>query len=156
MGLTTFRQVLIAAMAGAVLAFFLLSMFDLFGRFPPMVPWSVPAVLAVMGLGSWIYSHGLVKRVAERRVSAQEAVRALVVAKSAIMTGAVLAGMHAIYIALSLRQLPAPAPLARVVVGGATVFASMVLVWGASRLEKSCVSPDGPADPDPDSDDGNV
>lgn len=143
MGLTTFRQVLAAAMAGAVVGFFLLSIFDLLELFPPVVPWSVPAVVAVMGVGCWIYSWGLSRRINEREVPGIEAVRALVVAKSAVMTGAVLAGMHAVYIARWVGNMQAQAPASRVLLGAITVITSLFLAWAGNRLEKACVSPDG-------------
>lgn len=142
LGLTTFRQVVVAALAGALIGAFLLSLFDLFEGFPPVVPWTVPGILVVMAAGAWIYSRGLSKRVAEGSVTSSEAVRALVVAKSAIMTGAVLAGMHAVYVGRWMGQLAAEAPQQRVLLGSATLVASLLFTGAGHLLEKACVSPD--------------
>lgn len=147
LGLTTFRQVVVAALAGAVVAAFVLSIYDLLESFPPVVPWSVPAVLVVMSIAAWIYSRGLTGRVQARTVSAVEAVRALVVAKSAIMTGAVLAGMHAVYIGRWLGQLNADQPLQRVILGSATLLAAILFTGAGHLLEKACVSPDDEDEP---------
>lgn len=150
LGLTTFRQVLTAALAGALLAAVLLSILDMLGAFVPVVPWSVPAILVVMAVACWIYSRGLSRRVADRTVSGVEAVRALVVAKSAIMTGAVLAGMHAVYIGTSLGQVQAATPAQRVLLGSVTLVASLAFTGAGHLLERACVAPD---DPDADAED---
>lgn len=142
MGLTTFRQVLVAALAGVLLAVFLLSVYDLFEGFPPVVPWTVPAILVVMAVAAWIYSRGLSKRVEEHQVSGIEAVRALAIAKSAIMAGAVLAGMHAVYVGRWIGQLDAPQPAQRVLLGSVTLVSSILLTGSGHFLEKACVVPD--------------
>ena len=147
--MTTFRQIVVAALAGALIGAFVLSIFDLFEGFPPVVPWTVPAVLVVMAVAAWIYSRGLSRRVADRTVSGIEAVRALVAAKSAIMTGAVLAGMHAVYVGRWAGQLSAEQPAQRVLLGSVTLVAAVLFTGAGHLLEKACVAPD-----DEDEDDG--
>lgn len=142
LGLTTFRQVLISALAGALIAAFILSLFDVFQAFPPVVPWTVPAVLVLMAGGAWLYARGLKRRVDERTAPALEAVRALIIAKSMIMTGAVLAGGHAVYAARWLGQLSAPVPASRVLHGLATIVAALAFTAAGHVLEKACVAPD--------------
>lgn len=150
LGLTTFRQVLVAALAGALLGFLLTSLYDAFDGFPPVVPWSVPAVLVVMAVACWIYSRGLARRVAEGTAPGIEAVRALVVAKSAIMTGAVLAGMHAVYVGRWIPQVQAANPAERVLLGSVTLVAAIAFTGAGHLLEKACVVPDDDSDDDPD------
>lgn len=151
LGLTTFRQVLVAALSGALLAAFLLSIYDLLEGFPPVVPWTVPAILVVMAVAAWIYSRGLSRRVAERSVSGVEAVRALAIAKSAIMAGAVLAGMHAVYVGRWIGQLDAVQPAQRVLLGSVTLVTAILFTGAGHLLEKACVTPD---DEDEDEDPG--
>lgn len=154
LGLTTFRQVLVAALAGALLAAFLLSIYDLFEAFPPVVPWTVPAILVVMAIAAWIYSRGLSKRVAARTVTGTEAVRALAIAKSAIMAGAILAGMHAVYVGRWLGQLDASQPAQRVLLGALTLVAAIAFTGSGHLLEKACVAPGGDDDGDDEDSDG--
>lgn len=142
LGLTTFRQVLISALAGALIAAFILSLFDLFQAFPPVVPWTVPAVLVLMAAGAWLYARGLKRRVDDHSAPAVEAVRALIIAKSTVMTGAVLAGGHAVYAARWLGQLSAPLPASRVLHGLATIVAALVFTAAGHVLERACVAPD--------------
>lgn len=101
-------------------------------------------MLAVMAVAAWIYSRGLGRRVRDHSVGANEAVRALIVAKSAMMTGGVLAGMHVVYILRWLPHVQAATPGLRVLLGGVTLATSVLLVVGGRALEKACVVPDDP------------
>lgn len=142
MGPTTLRHVVVAALAGALFTQVAIVGLRLAGHFPPMVPWSVPAVLVVMSVAAWIYSRGLARRVQRRVATPTEGVRALVVARSLISTGAILAGMHAVYIGHSLGQLQAQAPAQRVLMGSVMFVASLLLAWCGHLLEKACVVPE--------------
>ncbi len=152
LGLTTRRQTAVSALAGALLAAFLLSLFDLVGGFPPVVPWSVPAVLAVMAIGAVLYARILRRRLDEHAVSGQEAVAALAIAKSMVMAGAVLAGMHAVYVGWFVAALPAATPVQRVVLGSVTLVVSLLFAGAGYLLEKECVVR-GPDEPDEDAED---
>lgn len=153
MGLTTFKQVLVAALAGALLAAVMLNLFDIFEGFPPVVPWSVPAVLVVMAVACLVYARGLRQRISDGERVGVVAVRALVVAKSGIMTGAVLAGMHAVYVGRWVGELPAPTPTQRVILGSVTLVASLLLTAAGHVLEKACLVPD---DEDPEAGGGEA
>lgn len=139
LGLTTVRQTLVAALAGAVVGFFIVGGFDLAGQFPPVVPWSVPAILVIMAGGAWLYARSLPKRIEEGKVSGIEGVRALVIGKSMVMTGAVLAGGHAVYVGRYIRHLDAAQPAQRVYLGAATILASLLLALAGFALEKACI-----------------
>lgn len=136
---TTARQTVVAALAGALLGYFIVAGFELADEIVPVVPWSVPAVLAVMAMGAWIYARSLPKRIEDGDVSGIEGVRALVVAKSMVMTGAVLAGGHTVYVGRFLTALPARLPMERVLVGGATVLAGLLLTLAGLALERACI-----------------
>ena len=139
LALTTPAQVAISALSGAVFSGLLLTVFDLTNTFAPVVPWSVPAVLLVMAVGAWVYARGLPDRLEEQTLSSIEAVRALMVAKSMVMTGAVLAGGHAVYVGRHLGALTAAQPAARALHGSVTIVASLLLAAAGWALEKACI-----------------
>ncbi|MFV0430304.1 MAG: DUF3180 domain-containing protein [Arachnia sp.] len=138
LGVTTTRQISVAALSGAIIAFAVLSLGDAAGWFAPMVPWTVPAVLAVLAVVALGYARALPRRIDQQQVSADEGVRALVIGKSMSMTGAVLAGGHVVYVAWFVNSLPAPHPAARVVVGAVTILMSLAVAWAGVRLERAC------------------
>lgn len=142
LALTSSRDVGLAALAGAIVGVVLLSLFAAFNTFPPLVPWSLPGILAAIAVAVHWYARGLASRLEEKRVGPQEAVAALVAAKSMIMTGAVLAGGHAVYVGRSLLHLAAEAPAARTLRGVVTIVVSAVLSWVGAHLERQCVAGD--------------
>ncbi|MDO5083791.1 DUF3180 domain-containing protein [Arachnia propionica] len=142
LALTTSREVGLAALAGALAGIVLLSVLAAFNTFPPMVPWSLPGILAALAVAVHWYARGLASRLEEKRVGPQEAVAALVAAKSMIMTGAVLAGGHAVYVGRSLLHLAAEAPAARSLRGVVTIVVSAIFSWVGSHLERQCVADD--------------
>lgn len=148
LGPTTPRQAAIAAGVGAVLGFFLISLFDLVQGYAPVVPWSLPGIVLLLAVGVWIYARYFPKRLEEGRVSSEEGFGAIVVAKSVIMTGAVLAGGHAVYVAWYLPQLGAPQPLTRVIVGSTTIIVSLLLAWAGYILERACTVDTGSSEDD--------
>lgn len=137
--LTTPRQVALSAVAGAVFAGFILAGFELANTFPPVVPWSLPGVLVVMAAGAWVYARGMPARLEDHTLSALEAVRALIVAKSMVMTGAVLAGGHAVYVGRFVSTMMAEQPAARVLHGVGTIVAALLLALAGWTLEKACI-----------------
>ncbi|RRD48967.1 DUF3180 domain-containing protein [Arachnia propionica] len=142
LALTSGRDVVLAALAGALLGFIGMNLFTLFNSYPPVVPWSLPGILVALGVGVLTYARRLPSRLEERRVSAREAVIALVVAKSMISTGAILAGAHAVYVGRSLLHVAAQAPLARTVRGLVTIVVCGAFAWVGWYLERLCVAGD--------------
>lgn len=137
--LTTPRQIAMSALSGAAVSGVLLAIFDLTNTFPPVVPLSVPAILVVMAVGAWIYARAMPTRIDNRTITSIEAVRAVIIAKSMVMTGAILAGGHAVYVGRFLGALTAEQPAARAVHGGATIIASLLLALAGWTLEKACI-----------------
>lgn len=117
----------------------LLLVLDLFNSFPPVVPWTVPGVLGLMAVAAWIFARSIPSRREERSLSSGEAVAVLLVAKSMVMTGAVLAGGHAVYVGRFVDALWAEQPAARVLNGSVTIVASLLLAFAGYTLEKACV-----------------
>ena len=53
---TTGRQVVVATLAGAVVGWMILSIFDLLNAFPPVAPWSLSVLLVLLGVAAIIYA----------------------------------------------------------------------------------------------------
>lgn len=151
LGLTTPRQAVVSVLSGAIIAGALIIGFEAAGAFPPVVPWSVPILLVVLASATAGYAWLLPKRIKEKRVSSQEGFTALAVGKSMIMTGALFAGGHIVYVMRYISMFDAPLPSARVVQGGATTVAALLLAGAGALLERACVVPTD----DDDDDDGN-
>lgn len=139
LGLTTARQAVVSVLAGAVVCGLILLGFDAADAFPPVVPWSVPLLLVVLAASAAIYSRVLPKRIEKREASSQEAFTALGIGKSFIMTGAVLAGGHVVYVVRYLQVFHAPLPSQRVWQGLATIVASLLLAGAGALLERACL-----------------
>ncbi|HMR50752.1 MAG TPA: DUF3180 domain-containing protein [Arachnia sp.] len=150
LGLTTGRQTVTAVLSGAVVGYLVVSLFEMTGGFPPIVPWSVPIVVFVLSVAGFVYAKTLPKRLDGKRVSSREALAALVSAKAMIMTGAILAGGHVVYVMRYIQMMHAPSPSARVVHGSVTIVASLILAGVGAVLERACVVPEGPDDDDED------
>lgn len=54
--LTTPRQTVVAVLAGALLMWGGLAIYDHISAFPPVVPWTVPVALAVVSVAGIIYA----------------------------------------------------------------------------------------------------
>lgn len=139
LGLTTARQAVVSVLAGAVICGLILLGFDAAGGFPPVVPWTVPALLLFLAVGAAVYSRILPKRIEDRQATSQEAFTALGIGKSLIMTGAVLAGAHVVYVVRYLQVFHAPLPSQRVWQGLATIVASLLLAGAGALLERACL-----------------
>ncbi len=142
LGLTTARQAVISVLAGAVVCWLLLLVFEAVGSYPPVVPWSVPITLGVLAILVIIYSRLLPKRREQHRASPQESFAALGVGKAMAMTGAVLAGGHAVYVMRYLQLVDAPLPSQRVVQGSVTLVVALLLAAAGILLERACVIKD--------------
>ncbi|MDO4645997.1 MAG: DUF3180 domain-containing protein [Propionibacteriaceae bacterium] len=136
---TTGRQIVVAALAGAVVGWMILGVFDLLNVFPPVVPWTVPTLLLLLAAAAFVYARALPKRLEQRRVPSEEAVRAMVMAKSLIMTGALLAGGHAVYVGRWLSLMAAELPAARVWNGAVTIVTAVICVLAGWLLERACM-----------------
>ena len=147
-GLTTARQAVVAVLAGAALCGLILLAFEAAGGFPPVVPWSVPIVLVLLAGAVLVYRRTLPKRREEHKVSPQEGLAAVASAKAMIVTGAVLAGGHVVYVMRYITQFDAPLPSARVIQGAVTIVASLLLAGAGALLERACVVRDGEDDDD--------
>ena len=75
------------------------------------------------------------------RLDPQAAVTALVLGKTMVLTGALLAGGHLTYVLTQVGAWAIPLPRQRVVWGLVAVAAASVFAWAGWVLEKSCWRP---------------
>ena len=146
LGLTTGRQAAISVISGAVISGLVIMAFEAVGSFPPVVPWTVAALLALLAVAVAVYSRVLRRRLKEHTVPSQESVTALVLGKTMVMTGAVFAGAYVIYVIRYAQLIAAPVPAQRVVNGAATIVAALLLAGAGTLLERACVVDDGDDD----------
>ncbi|MBK7822597.1 MAG: DUF3180 family protein [Tessaracoccus sp.] len=148
LGLTTARQAVVAVLAGAAVSGMILLGFETVGGFPPVVPWSVPILLVLLAAAVVVYRRSLPKRRKEHKLGPQEGLAAVAIAKAMIVTGAVLAGGHVVYVMRYITRFDAPLPSARVIQGAATIVAALLLAGAGALLERACVVHDGDDDDD--------
>ncbi|HSN44193.1 MAG TPA: DUF3180 domain-containing protein [Propionibacteriaceae bacterium] len=141
---TTGRQLVIAALSGAVFGWFLIETLGLADQTVPVTPWSLPLMLGALAVAAAVYGRRLRARIQDRRewVESVEGVRALVLGKTMAMTGSALAGGHAIYVLVNLSRFDAPTPRQRVVHGLVAIVAAAASGAAGWYLERSCVRPD--------------
>lgn len=149
---TTPRELVLSAIAGAVVCLLLLSTLDARGTIIPITPWSLAFCFALLGAGAYWYARQLRRRLDDQRanVTSVEGVRALVAGKVLALTGAVMAGAHLAYAMKFLSKWDVPAPRERVIHGVITLLAAIVMAYGGRHLEQACITGSGPDDHDAD------
>lgn len=133
--LTTPRQTVVAVLAGALLMWGGLAIYDHISAFPPVVPWTVPVALAVVSVAGIIYALRIPKRLEERKLGSQEAMVALITGKAMVLSGAALAGANTVYVMKFVSALEAETPQQRVLHGGGTLVASILLAVAGTMIE---------------------
>lgn len=146
MAVTTPQQIMVSVLAGAVIGYLLLVTIDIFNGVPPLVPWSVPIVLGAISVPALWYSRVLSKRLERGMVPPEEGVRALVLGKSMLMTGAVLAGGHFVYVLKWVAHTDIPGPRDRVIHGAVTIVAAVIFAVVGGIVERACVVDAGDGD----------
>lgn len=146
LSLTTPVQTVVSVLAGAVLTFVGLQLHDAFNAFPPVVPWTLPALLVVLGIAGFVYGWRIPSRLERRTLRRSEAFVAVVAGKAMVITGAALAGAHVVYVLRYLDSLQAETPLQRVLFGSGTILASLFVAGAGSFIEHRLVIKGPPDD----------
>lgn len=133
--LTTPRQTVVAVLAGALMMLGGLAIYDRLSAYPPVVPWTVPAALAVVSVAGIIYALLIPKRLEERKLGSQEAMVALITGKAMVLSGAALAGANTVYVMKFVSAIEAETPMQRVLHGSGTLVASILLAVAGSMIE---------------------
>lgn len=141
---TTWRTVVVAALCGAALGWFTLSFYEIRGAVVPILPWSLPVILGVVGAGVWLDARLLRAKVRDphRIVSPTEGLVSLALGKAMVLTGAALVGACVVYVLTFVGHLAIPYPRARVIRGTVGALAFAVMSWAGWSLEKACRVPD--------------
>lgn len=143
LGLTPHRQIAASELAGMVVGYFLVGTMQWRGMTVPVTPWSLPLMLAALAAAGVVYARVLAAQVARNRasVSAHTAVLALVLGKTMLMTGAIVAGGHLVYVLANVGRWSVPMPRERVVHGTVTIVAAALFALSGRLLEKACIVP---------------
>lgn len=139
---------MVAVLSGAALMFGTLRIYDSLNEFPPVVPWTLPALLGVLGLSGIGYGLLIPKRLKARKLTSREGVFSLATGKAMVLTGAVLAGGYAVYVLRYLALWEATSPFARVTLGSLTVLAALLLAAAGSLIEHNLIIKDPPDEMD--------
>lgn len=142
--LTPWRMLVTAFLVGGVLVWFVTDLIGRSGATPPGVPPAAPLLLALAAIVVAVLGRRMRQRVhvERRRVNAFEAVRLLVLGKSAALGGAVLVGGYLAYALIHLPRFEAAAPRERVIWSLVAVVSSFGLVLAGLFLERACKRPD--------------
>jgi len=145
LGLTSGRQALTSVLVGAVVGWFIVGTLQAVGKPVPVTPWSLALVMGALGAAAWVYSRVLRRQVAESRAALphESGVRALVLGKTLLMTGAILGGGHLVYVLAFLGSWSVPTPRERVIHGAAAIVASVICGLSGRALERACLVPPG-------------
>ncbi|GAA1392133.1 DUF3180 domain-containing protein [Luteococcus peritonei] len=143
LGLTTRRQVVVAALLGAVVGYFVIGTLRARDISVPPSPWSLMVTLVLLAAAALMIAPVLRRRILTERslVSPETGLLALVSGKSLLMMGAALAGGHVVYVLATLDSLHVPISRERAIRGAVVLALSLGVGWAGSRLEKACVVP---------------
>ncbi|MGJ3508968.1 DUF3180 domain-containing protein [Enemella sp. A6] len=142
--LTSWRLLITAVLVGGVLVWFITDLIGRSGATPPSVPPAAPLMLALAAIVVAVFGYRMRQRVHVQRVrvNAFEAVRLLVLGKSAALGGAVVLGGYLGYALVNLPRWDAAAPRERVIWSLVAVLTSAGLVAAGLYLERACKRPE--------------
>ncbi|WP_288783363.1 DUF3180 domain-containing protein [uncultured Cutibacterium sp.] len=147
---TDWKVIIVAALCGAALGWFALSIYKINDATVPILPWSLPVVILVAAIATWGYARVFRAKVVdpEREVEASQGLVSLALGKAIALSGAAFVGACIVYVLTFVWHLNIPYPRQRVIVSGVTAVTCAVLAWTGWFLENACKVPRGPEDPD--------
>jgi hypothetical protein len=146
---TGWQPIGVALVAGAGVGWSLFTGLDAIGAPLPQLPIAVTLLIAVLAAvigGQAAVTHRAIQ-LRRQTIAARRAVALLVLGKSALLTGAGLAGGYIAIAAYSWTRQDAALPRERVISSAVAVVASVALAAAGAFLERSCRIP-GPPDED--------
>lgn len=151
--LTPARDLVVAALLGALGTWLGVRTFEAVTGSPPLLPWVGPLALwfvAALVAGTARIAHVRL-RVRRERVDPGRAVTFLVLGKAAALGGVLSASGYLVFALMFVDRWEAPEPRARVIRGLVAVFAGVATAVAGLLLERACRVDD--TDPDGDSSD---
>ena len=147
---TDWKVVIVAALCGAALGWFTLSIYKVSDNTVPILPWSLPVVILVVAVATWGYARAFRAKVVDpkREVEANQGLVSLALGKAITLSGAALVGACIVYVLTYVWHLNIPYPRQRTIVGAVTAITCAVMAWAGWFLENACKVSKGPEDPD--------
>ena len=133
---TDWKVIIVAALCGAALGWFTLSIYKVSDNTAPILPWSLPVVILVVAVATWGYARAFRAKVVDpkREVEANQGLVSLALGKAIALSGAALVGACIVYVLT--------------IVGAVTAITCAIMAWAGWFLENACKVPKGPKDPD--------
>lgn len=134
------RLVVLGIIGGLLLGWLVVSLFTLVASSLPVTPWSMSILLVVMAAAAVIGSMWLRRRLDDPagRTDFEVPLAALVLGRSMLVTGLLLAGAHVSYVIAQLGRLDVALYRERAIAGAAAVVAGAVFALGGYLLERAC------------------
>jgi hypothetical protein len=109
----------------------------------PRLTWAAPLtlLLAAMLVGAFVWNTWQALHKKHERMTADHGIRMLALAKSAIVVGALVAGVYGGFAMAYVDAWDAPLGKERVIRGGAAALASVMLLIAGLLLERACRVP---------------
>lgn len=145
---TDWKVIIVAALCGAALGWFALSIYKINDVTVPILPWSLPVVILVAAIATWGYARAFRTKVVDpqREVEANQGLVSLALGKAIALSGAALVGACIVYVLTFVWHLNIPYPRQRAIVGGVTAITCAAMTWAGWFLENACKVPKGPDD----------
>lgn len=136
--------VVLLLVLGGLLGWFVVTVYRLLEASLPVTPWTLPPLLAVVGVAAAVVARNLSGRRPDP-TTWDRWVAAFVTGRSMLAVGLLTAGAHVPYVLSQVPELPAGMPRDRLVWGGLAIVASVLFALGGWLLERACRVPDDPS-----------
>jgi uncharacterized membrane protein len=142
---TPARNLVVAAVFGALAGWLIVVIAGAFDLVPPYVPWTAPGALVVIAalVGALAWSTHQRIQVRKERMESERAVAFLVLGKASALAGAVIAGGYLSFALMFVGRWDADAPRERVIRALVAVVAAVGLCVAGLLLERACKVPGG-------------
>lgn len=140
----------IAALAGAIGGWILVTLVEAITGGPLILQWSGPLVLLFMAavVGAMAYTTWRRVQVHKKGMEPERGIRYLALGKATALGGVAVAAGYLALVVLSLGNLPAAGPQDRVLRGSVAVVGAILLTAAGLWLERACRIPEPPDEGD--------
>ena len=144
--------IFVAALFGGLTAWLIVVVARALGTSPPLVPWTAPVAVILIGLGVGVLAWQTYQRIhrLRLRMDPQRAVSFLVLGKASALGGGLVGGGYLVYALMFLARIDGESPRERVILSLIAVVGGAGLTVAGLLLERACKVPKG-KDPETDS-----